>query len=70
MCGDGIEMLPCSHVGHAYRSSIIWENELREAQKTVSNLYRVAEVWMDEYKDLVFERIGNYTVSNIFDNFY
>ncbi|CAC5360555.1 GALNT [Mytilus coruscus] len=62
MCGDGIEMLPCSHVGHAYRSSIIWNDQLREAEKTVSNSYRVAEVWMDEYKDLVFERIGNYTL--------
>ena len=56
-----MEMLPCSYVGHMYRGAVIWGKEL--AKENTSNSYRVAEVWMDEYKHMVFERFGNYTVS-------
>lgn len=61
MCGGDMEMLPCSYVGHMYRGAVIWGKEL--AKENTSNSYRVAEVWMDEYKHMVFERFGNYTVS-------
>ncbi|XP_063448156.1 polypeptide N-acetylgalactosaminyltransferase 5-like [Mytilus trossulus] len=59
MCGGDMESLPCSHVGHVYRSSMKWNKEIHEFK--TSNQYRVAEVWMDEYKHLLFERDGNYT---------
>ena len=61
MCGGGMEAIPCSHVGHVYRKSMIWRDKL--VKEEISNYYRVAEVWMDEYKHMVFERSGNYTVS-------
>ena len=61
MCGGDMELIPCSHVGHMYRKSLIWEKEL--GREEISNAYRVAEVWMDDYKHLLFERRGNYTVS-------
>ena len=56
-----MELIPCSHVGHMYRKSVIWGKEL--GQEEISNAYRVAEVWMDDYRHMVFERLGNYTVS-------
>ncbi|XP_071120320.1 polypeptide N-acetylgalactosaminyltransferase 5-like [Mytilus edulis] len=63
MCGGDIEIVPCSHIGHVYRQKLIWSNELhnKTIMDEMCNQYRVAEVWMDEYKHLVFNRLGNYT---------
>ncbi|CAC5367330.1 GALNT [Mytilus coruscus] len=55
-CGDGIYMIPCSHIGHLYRP-VPW----RAGNTKISNEYRVAEVWLDDYKQFVFEQYGNYT---------
>ncbi|XP_052059178.1 polypeptide N-acetylgalactosaminyltransferase 5-like [Mytilus californianus] len=55
-CGDGIFMIPCSHIGHLYRP-VPW----RAGNTRISNEYRVAEVWLDDYKQFVFEQYGNYT---------
>lgn len=65
MCGGDIEIVPCSHIGHVYRQKLIWSNELhnKTIMDEMCNQYRVAEVWMDEYKHLVFNRLGNYTAS-------
>ncbi|CAC5390251.1 GALNT [Mytilus coruscus] len=63
MCGGDLEIVPCSHIGHVYRKRLIWSNELhnKAIMNGMCNQYRVAEVWMDEYKHLVFHRLGNYT---------
>lgn len=54
MCGGEIEIIPCSRVGHIFRG----ENPYRfpkDRQKTVErNLARVAEVWLDEYKEVFY----------------
>lgn len=54
MCGGEIEIIPCSRVGHIFRS----ENPYgfpKDRQKTVErNLARVAEVWLDEYKEIFY----------------
>lgn len=54
MCGGEIEIIPCSRVGHIFRA----ENPYgfpKDRQKTVErNLARVAEVWLDEYKEIFF----------------
>lgn len=54
MCGGEIEIIPCSRVGHIFRG----ENPYgfpKDRQKTVErNLARVAEVWLDEYKEIFY----------------
>ncbi|XP_063420915.1 polypeptide N-acetylgalactosaminyltransferase 13-like [Mytilus trossulus] len=55
-CGDGIYMIPCSHVAHLYRP-VPWH----AGDTMISNEYRVAEVWLDDYKQFVFEQYGNYS---------
>ena len=58
MCGGTLEILPCSHVGHVFRdrSPYKWKpgtNILRR------NLVRLAEVWLDDYKQVYYDRINN-----------
>lgn len=58
MCGGTLEIIPCSHVGHIFRkrSPYKWksgENVLRK------NTVRLAEVWLDEYSEIYYKRIGN-----------
>lgn len=57
MCGGELELVPCSKVGHIYRLAspyIIPDS----AEIILVNNKRVAEVWMDEYKYIYYERNG------------
>jgi len=56
MCGGSIEVLPCSHVGHVFRHRAV-HNYLRSTNSR-KNYLRVAEVWLDEYKDLFYQKIN------------
>lgn len=50
-CGGRIEILPCSHVGHVFRRASPHDFPGRKSGIVLnSNLLRVAEVWMDEWK--------------------
>ncbi|MEQ2226477.1 hypothetical protein ILYODFUR_027870, partial [Ilyodon furcidens] len=54
MCGGEIEIIPCSRVGHIFRGQNPYKFP-KDRQKTVErNLARVAEVWLDEYKDVFY----------------
>jgi len=57
MCGGSIEIVPCSRVGHIFRSfsPYKWRTDLNIPEY---NYKRVAEVWMDEYKHLYYDRLG------------
>ena len=57
MCGGSIEIVPCSRVGHIFRSfsPYKWRTDLKIPEY---NYKRVADVWMDEYKFLYFDRLG------------
>ncbi|XP_067930329.1 polypeptide N-acetylgalactosaminyltransferase 5-like [Watersipora subatra] len=63
MCGGTLEIIPCSRVGHIFRrrSPYIWKEGENVVEK---NSMRLAEVWMDEYKNFYYERfnrqLGNY----------
>eukprot|EP00448_Togula_jolla_P005141 CAMPEP_0170610752 /NCGR_PEP_ID=MMETSP0224-20130122/22827_1 /TAXON_ID=285029 /ORGANISM="Togula jolla, Strain CCCM 725" /LENGTH=586 /DNA_ID=CAMNT_0010936149 /DNA_START=114 /DNA_END=1871 /DNA_ORIENTATION=+ len=56
MCGGTLEMIPCSHVGHIFRSESPYMSGAGGIIK--KNLVRVAEVWMDDYKKLYYERMN------------
>ncbi|CAM6053587.1 unnamed protein product [Sphagnum tenellum] len=58
MCGGRIEIAPCSRVGHVFRT---WSPYKVDVKKNVAyNNIRVAQVWMDEFKFLYFDRKENY----------
>ncbi|XP_017077989.1 putative polypeptide N-acetylgalactosaminyltransferase 9 isoform X2 [Drosophila eugracilis] len=58
MCGGTLEIVPCSHVGHIFRkrSPYKWRSGVNVLKK---NSVRLAEVWMDEYSQYYYHRIGN-----------
>lgn len=51
-CGGRIEVLPCSRIAHLERHHKPYALDLAPALKR--NALRVAETWMDEYKDMVY----------------
>ncbi|XP_051819440.1 probable polypeptide N-acetylgalactosaminyltransferase 8 [Antechinus flavipes] len=51
-CGGKIEVLPCSRIAHLERAFKPYASNLRLYMKR--NALRVAEVWMDEYKYMVY----------------
>ncbi|XP_075141566.1 polypeptide N-acetylgalactosaminyltransferase 3-like [Leptodactylus fuscus] len=54
-CGGQLEILPCSFVGHVFRK---WMPRTfpKAHEKLIRNLVRLAEVWMDDYKELFYRR--------------
>ena len=61
MCGGTLEIVPCSHVGHVFRSRspFTWT----KGQALSRNLARLAEVWMDDFKFYYYERSTKKLVS-------
>lgn len=57
MCGGKLLSNPCSRIGHIFRdrSPYKWKPGVNVVQK---NSIRVAEVWLDEYKNIYFEKKG------------
>lgn len=53
MCGGSLEILPCSRVGHLYRTSTYSFDGNADLIKIRNNV-RLVEVWMDEYKDFFY----------------
>ncbi|XP_046558534.1 polypeptide N-acetylgalactosaminyltransferase 5-like [Haliotis rubra] len=55
MCNGTIELIPCSQVGHIFR----YQNPIKWSSTGVNvlkrNYMRVAEVWMDEYKEYMYD---------------
>lgn len=51
MCGGSLEILPCSKVGHVFRESQPYK--IGEGAIDKNNM-RLAEVWMDEFKEIFY----------------
>lgn len=54
MCGGRMANIPCSRVGHVYRRNVPYTYPKADAVSI--NFRRVAEVWMDEYKEWLYDR--------------
>lgn len=52
-CGGSMEIIPCSHTTHLSRTSTYSLNGDMDLVKHRNNV-RVAEVWMDDYKELYY----------------
>ncbi|KAI7795842.1 polypeptide N-acetylgalactosaminyltransferase 10 isoform X1 [Triplophysa rosa] len=58
MCGGRMEDIPCSRVGHIYRKYVPYK--VPGGMSLARNLKRVAEVWMDEYAEYIYQRRPEY----------
>ncbi len=56
MCGGQILIHPCSHVAHVFRSKSPYKFLESETPSVTifRNFRRVALVWLDEYKELIY----------------
>lgn len=50
MCADGLFTVPCSRVAHSFRQ--INPSRVRSDDYVAKNFMRIAEVWLDEFKEL------------------
>ncbi|MFH4975595.1 hypothetical protein AB6A40_002304 [Gnathostoma spinigerum] len=56
-CGGGILFVPCSHVGHVYRSHMPYGFGKLSGKPVIStNMVRVIKVWMDDYAKYYYIR--------------
>ena len=53
MCGGTLETMPCSHVGHIFRHRAPYSSGGAGNFMTKNN-HRLAEVWLDEYKEFFY----------------
>uniref|UniRef100_A0A182N9G7 Polypeptide N-acetylgalactosaminyltransferase n=1 Tax=Anopheles dirus TaxID=7168 RepID=A0A182N9G7_9DIPT len=61
MCGGAIKIVPCSHVAHIQKRNHPYIGSYtKERELTMKNSLRVAEVWMDEYAELLYRLHPDY----------
>ncbi|VDP77396.1 unnamed protein product, partial [Echinostoma caproni] len=64
MCGGTLEIVVCSHIGHVFRTRNPYMSETSSDMPLRRNMVRMAEVWLDEYRNFFYERfqyqLGDY----------
>lgn len=65
MCGGEIEIIPCSRVGHIFRNDNPYSFPKDRIATVERNLARVAEVWLDEYKDVFYGHAYHLILRNL-----
>lgn len=53
MCGGSLEILPCSRVGHLFRT-MTYSFDGDKQKITARNNVRLVEVWLDEFKHFFY----------------
>lgn len=56
LCGGKLLDIPCSRVAHVYRGGMPFPNDRKGIDFITINYKRVAEVWMDDYKKIIYGR--------------
>ena len=57
MCGGQLEIVPCSRVGHVFRKyTSPYKFPNGTTQTLAKNFNRLAEVWLDEYKEIYYRK--------------
>lgn len=54
MCGGTLEIVTCSHVGHVFRKSTPYTFPGGTSKIVNHNNARLADVWLDEWRDFYF----------------
>lgn len=62
MCGGSLEIVPCSHVGHVFRSFHPYKFPGNKDTHGI-NTVRTVEVWMDEFKKYFYHHRPDLLVS-------
>ncbi|KAL4233838.1 Polypeptide N-acetylgalactosaminyltransferase 4 [Mactra antiquata] len=50
-CGGTVEIIPCSYIAHLFKRKLVW----KMGDARFRNILRFAEVWMDEYKEYIYD---------------
>lgn len=55
MCGGVLEILPCSHVGHVFRSESPYKFPKGTGRTVGYNVVRFIKVWVDKFQEYYFQ---------------
>jgi polypeptide N-acetylgalactosaminyltransferase len=65
-CGYTLECVPCSRIGHIFRTAQYWKGQVYTVpfHEITRNKLRAAAVWMDEFNDIVVDSSPALPVKN------